>query len=633
MICDNCKNEVNDGLEYCPRCKSKIENTLRRTIETTGVTHSNVGSANIACGEVKFHANRGHGFAAERANHLYDMLYGKNVKLVGDENKLNGADRIVNGDWLQSKYCSTGAKCIKDCFRKNDVGQNVFRYIREDGTPMQIEVPADKYHDAVIAMEHRIRNKQVPGITDPQKAKEIVRKGHFTYEQARNIAKAGTVESLQYDAVNGVIISLWSSSITFVITFAISVRNGKDTKEALKLAMETGFKVGGVAFFTAVLSGQLTKSGIQGALSGVTKELVQMIGPKGSAILVNALRSGPNIYGAAALSSAQKMVGTNLVTGTISVVVLSSVDVANIFRGRISGKQFVKNLVNTTSSVAGGFIVGTTAGAVVGAKVGAAIGTIVFPGGGTVTGATIGTAVGATASVIGTAVGGFIAGKTSYWITDKFIEDDAVKMLNIIENKFKEFAFNYILNQEEAEKTIDLVAKKITSSMLKDMFKEKNKDNFAKSIIEPCVEEIIKTRSYVKLPTQKHIIDTLEEFIDVSQDIYDNMLEKQKMDWLREGMRHYNSQRYKLALDCFKKSVKEGNLEALYRIGWCYHKGRGVKVSIARARVYYRKAAERGHFLAQKRLDELKPYSVGNVKIFNKESNVLKGFIKAYNRV
>ena len=45
-------------------------------------------------------------------------------------------------------------------------------------------------------MEEKIKNGQVKGVSDPNEAKNIVKKGHFTYAQAKNIAKAGTVESL-----------------------------------------------------------------------------------------------------------------------------------------------------------------------------------------------------------------------------------------------------------------------------------------------------------------------------------------------------------------------------------------------------------------------------------------------------
>lgn len=57
-----------------------------------------------------------------------------------------------------------------------------------DGKPMQIEVPSDKFDAAVQAMEEKIREGKIPGVTDPNEAKNIVRKGHFTYQQAKNIA-------------------------------------------------------------------------------------------------------------------------------------------------------------------------------------------------------------------------------------------------------------------------------------------------------------------------------------------------------------------------------------------------------------------------------------------------------------
>ena len=69
--------------------------------------------------EEKFHGSRGHGFAAESANDLYDRMHGKNAKIVGGDNAKDGADRIVNGTNIQSKYCSSGSKCIQECFRKS----------------------------------------------------------------------------------------------------------------------------------------------------------------------------------------------------------------------------------------------------------------------------------------------------------------------------------------------------------------------------------------------------------------------------------------------------------------------------------------------------------------------------------
>ena len=186
-----------------------------RGIEVGSIVYGNISNASTIYGTDKFSTPRGHGFAAEEVNHLFDKLsnadfFGQGkVKLVGEDIDpetgriiKDGADRVVNGTNIQTKYCKTGGKCISECFENGK-----FRYMNSDGTPMQVEVPSDKYESAVQAMENRIKNGEVPGVTDPKEAKKIVRKGHFTYEQAKNIAKAGTVESITFDAVNGAIIA------------------------------------------------------------------------------------------------------------------------------------------------------------------------------------------------------------------------------------------------------------------------------------------------------------------------------------------------------------------------------------------------------------------------------------------
>lgn len=82
------------------------------------ITLGNQGTVAKISEEERFGASRGHGFAAERANHLYDKLTGHDANLVGDGNAKNGADRIVDGVSIQSKYCKTGSKCISECFDK-----------------------------------------------------------------------------------------------------------------------------------------------------------------------------------------------------------------------------------------------------------------------------------------------------------------------------------------------------------------------------------------------------------------------------------------------------------------------------------------------------------------------------------
>lgn len=434
--------------------------------------------------EEKFHARQGHGFAAERANTLYDNFTGHDAEIVGDDNAKNGADRIVDGVYIQSKYCATGSRCINECFEED--GKGAFRYMI-DGKPMQVEVPSDKYDEALKAMEEKIRNGQVKGVNDPEEAKNIVRKGHFTYTQAKNIAKAGTVESLTYDAVNGAIIATSAFGVTAMITLATSIWNGEDFEDAVKIATYSGLKVGGTAFVTSILAAQLSKAGLNSALVGSTEAIVSMMGPKASAILINAFRTGAKpIYGAAAMKSAAKLLRGNAITAGVTFVVLSSLDVANIFRGRISGKQLFKNMAGTAATVGGG-----TGGWIAGAAAGSAI----LPGVGTIIG-----------GLAGSLVGGAAAGKAANAVVGTFIEDDADDMVQIIQDVFTDMASEYLLSNKEAEKSVDKLRDKLDGKILKDMFASSDRKEFARNMLIPIIEkETAKRKIIYNLSTEQMI--------------------------------------------------------------------------------------------------------------------------------
>lgn len=446
--------------------------------------------------EEKFHARQGHGFAAERANTLYDNLTGHHAKVVGDDNAKNGADRIVDGVYIQSKYCATGSRCINECFEEN--GKGTFRYMI-DGKPMQIEVPSDKYDEALKAMEEKIRNGQVKGVTDPEEAKNIIRKGHFTYTQAKNIAKAGTIESLTYDAVNGIITATSAFGVTAIITLATSVWNGEDFEDALKIATYSGLKVGGTAFVASILAAQLSKAGLNSALVGSSEAIVSMMGPKASAILINAFRVGAKpIYGAAAMKSAAKLLRGNTITAGVTFVVLSSFDIANIFRGRISGKQLFKNMAGTAATVGGG-----TGGWIAGATVGSTI----LPG--------IGTIIG---GIAGSLLGGAAAGKATNTVVGTFIEDDADKMVEIIQDVFTDMASEYLLNNKEAEKSIDKLRDKLDGKILKDMFASNDRKQFARNMLTSIIETETAKREIIHNLSTEQMINSIKTVLEEIND-------------------------------------------------------------------------------------------------------------------
>jgi len=448
--------------------------------ESAGINVGVAGSAKNYSENVVLGAKRGHGFAGEKANHLNDLLHGKDAKLTGENNAKNGADRLVDGVQIQTKYCATGSKCISECFAK---GQ--FRYVNSDGSPMQIEVPSDKYRSAVQAMEARINKGQIPGVSDPEQAKNIVRKGAVTYEQVKNIAKFGTIESLTYDTLNGIKLAGSAMGISAALSYAIAVWNGENCDIALEQACCTGLKVGGVSWVSSIVTAQIGRTGVEQSLRGSTDWAVKQMGHKASAWLANGLRSGRNIYGAAAMNNVSKILRGNIVAGTVTTLVLSSADLIRLFDGRVSSIQVAKNITKTGSSVVGG------AGGWMG---GAAVGSVFGP---------VGTFVG---GLIGGFAGGSAASKATSAMLDEFIQDDAEAMLKILNPVFRDLAFNYLLTNDEKESVHKELKRRGLADILRDMYASENKKRFAKKLLTPIMKKTLRRRAVIKLPPREKLM-------------------------------------------------------------------------------------------------------------------------------
>ena len=74
----------------------------------------------------RFGTKGGAGFAFEDINALEDTRAGRSVKQVGETNAPNGADRIVNGQAIQSKCFGSARQSVMDAFA--DGGKGSYRY-------------------------------------------------------------------------------------------------------------------------------------------------------------------------------------------------------------------------------------------------------------------------------------------------------------------------------------------------------------------------------------------------------------------------------------------------------------------------------------------------------------------------
>ncbi len=203
------------------------------------------------------------------------------------------------------------------------------------------------------------------------------------------------------------------------------------------------------------------------------------------------------------------MLRGNIITATIATVVLSSVDIANIFQGRISGAQLFKNVTTTAASVAGGYA-GWAGGAAAAAWVGAQIGTVV-PVVGNIIGGTVGGIVG---GLLGAFGGGSVAGDVAKSVLDEFVEDDANEMVRVIQSVFEQLAGDYLLNRKEAENIVDRLQSRLDGSKLKDMYASSSRRSFAERIIRPLCEDEIKKRKIILLPDNKMLLSGVRNALE-----------------------------------------------------------------------------------------------------------------------
>ena len=444
----------------------------------------------------KFHAVRGHGFAAERANHLYDsVLPGSSAEMVGDNNAKDGADRIVGGIQIQSKYCASGAKCVRECFRDGK-----FRYYA-DGKPMQIEVPSDFYEDAVRAMESRIEKGEVDGVSDPKQARSIIRRGHITYAQARNIAKAGTIESLTYDATTGAISALPGASVTGVVSFWNACQSGCAPKEAVLIAAKS---VGGVVGKNAAINlaaSQATKLGLNAALRPAAKTVVEAVGFKGASILATAANGGSKVLtGAAAQGAATKFLTSNAVTGAATTVILSASDLVDVFRGRMSTGEFAKNLTHTVGGVAGGVVGAAAAGAAAGS---------VIPGAGTAVGGVIGF-IGGT---IGNILGSSGARTLTSALSDDEFEPEPVDVMDVLEGAFKHKGQEYRLTRDEADAVAIALQQRMTPVFIDNLIRCRLPHSQANALMDELIAPIVQRRAQTAVSGYDSSSQGQEEFM------------------------------------------------------------------------------------------------------------------------
>ncbi|WP_434798878.1 hypothetical protein [Terrisporobacter vanillatitrophus] len=142
---------------------------------------------------------------------------------------------------LKSKYNSTGERCVDACLNYGEL-----RYVNNDGSPIKIEIPCDKYEEAISDFLERIKE----GLTadqdiDPSK---VLKRGTITYNQARDISYEGKIKGIEIFAIDESIECDHVLGISASIEYALAIWNGDSRETALKKSVIRAITVYGEDF-------------------------------------------------------------------------------------------------------------------------------------------------------------------------------------------------------------------------------------------------------------------------------------------------------------------------------------------------------------------------------------------------
>lgn len=383
-----------------------------------GLLITDIASQYVANQKIYAVGGQGHGFAAEQANTYIDKISGKDAEVVGDDNAKNGADRLVDGQYMQTKYCQTAARSVGAMLE----GQSgPWKYFLEDGNVMPVEVPKDQYVKAIETVKKAAAEGRIPGVT-AEDAHKIVIKGSATYTQAVNITKFGTVESLAFDLRQGIVGSMQGASISLLLGFSQSYWRTKNSSQAFEFAVVSASKVLVKQTSTAVLVSQLQRlSIVQNAFSIPIPSSMNSM-----------LAKGLNVGRAQVPNAVRGMLVANAVVISLS----ATKDMYHVIGDQMSGGQFFKNTTVTTSAVVTGSV-----GAVAGKIIGGTLGSIGGPVG----------------AFLGAALFSHLASVATKSLLDNYIEDDKIVTVRLVKYQVKYLSDAYMMTPEETQIVIDNV--------------------------------------------------------------------------------------------------------------------------------------------------------------------------------
>lgn len=401
----------------------------------------------------RFSGAMGHGHAGELMGDTMDKLKLKKTSMDGNSHAKHGADRVVNGVNIQTKYYATASKSVGACFENGTA-----KYVNPDGSMMKIEVPRDQYNKAVKSMARRIENGEVPNETNPQNAARYVKRGALSYEHSQIATKS------IFDRGSTIVVDGKVKSVSFGQKLVYSV--GGDFLTGVANTMPTVMVSQVWYYVNARWHGQETEEALKGAVLGAVKPV--LVGA--SIYTVSSQFGGSNLAKSIFKGATSEGIAKGTAIGVTAAISIGP-DVIDCLRGRISMQQLVKNTAVTAA----------------GAATGAAIGSVV-PG-------------------IGTIIGGMVGTMAAKAIADKFSEDDSIRMIRIAKEEFIDLVIFCPLKQDEFDEIVNEVfVDKNTTNLYKEMFASGNARKHIRDRYRKMITDKLKKRDI----NEDEIIETVQ---------------------------------------------------------------------------------------------------------------------------
>lgn len=406
--------------------------------------------------------------------------------------------RTVSEMRICSLYFPTAETAVK-------VGFSRCRGAYRDASTL-FEVPTEQYEDAVRRVTQPVDGlgAERPPAT-PEEALRL-RRGTVSYQQALRIAQAGRIKGITIDPESAAIRCDFRYGMSFALIYAHARWSGASERVAVATALGASLRAGPSSAIHGFLSARLdgahgvssTSAGTRGALSGTASS------PLGLGVADGALRSLSTIAGPVGYGPAGLIASASPLASTVAIGVANLDFYRAALERSISWTQFTKNMIIKSSGIlvgGGGWASGAALGSAMGGPLGAFVG-----------------------GLVGALSGGSVGAVGAKRVADRFIEDDAMRLMAIVQQRAEASARTYMLTREEIEAFATRLKAVTDAAWLRRLFRSIRAAEGSEGArghqvsfrlidreIETMCEAILESRPRIVLPSAETVDLLLEE--------------------------------------------------------------------------------------------------------------------------